>query len=182
MPRKIRKTAEANFRGDMDLTKEVTTETKVETNEPDTIPTHYKVGRTTVSMIDPSEWELEDSHEPIALKDGAEVILRIIEVSKAIRPDTGTNYYTVRFEVPSEPFSKDITDWLDEPSRGMDPKRLNTSKQKMMHFMDCFGIDRARPSDPAEDWVGCEGWCILSLRSSEQYGEQNRISKFVRAR
>ena len=45
-----------------------------------------------------------------------------------------------------------------------------------------LAIDRSRPSDPTEDWVGCEGWYILSLRSSEQYGEQNRISKFVRAR
>ena len=144
--------------------------------------THYRVGRNTVSMIDPTEWELEDSHEPFALKDGAEALLRIIEVAKGIRHETNTEYYTVRLEVPAEPFSKDITDWLDVPSRNMDPKRLNAARQKMMHFMECFKIDRTEPSDPTEDWVGFEGWCILSLRSSEQYGEQNRISKFVRAR
>lgn len=140
------------------------------------------VRTNSMSMIDPNEWNLEDSHEPIALKDGAEVVLRIIEVARAERPKTSTTYYTVHFDVPSEPFSKDITDWFDEPSRGMDAKRLNAARQKMLHFMECFGIDRSQPSDPTEDWVGCEGWCILLLRSSEQYGEHNRISKFVRAR
>ncbi len=136
----------------------------------------------SMSMIDPSEWELEDSHEPVTLKDGAEALLRIIEITKSTRPETGTEYYTVRLEIPSEPFSKDVTDWFDIPARSMDAKRLNTAKQKMLHFMECFNIDRSRPSDPTEDWIGYEGWCILSLRTSEQYGDQNRISKFVRAR
>ena len=146
----------------------------------DNLP-QYK-GTRIMSMVDPMEWELDDSHEPTVLKDGTEALLRVIEISKGTRPETNTEYYTVRFEVPSEPFSKDITDWLDLPARSMDPKRLNTAKQKMLHFMECFNIDRSMPSDPTEDWVGCEGWCILSLRSSDQYGEQNRISKFVRAR
>ena len=134
-----------------------------------------------MSMIDPTEWELEDSHEPIALKDGTEALLRIIEVTRGISKFTSGVQYSVRFDVPSEPFSKDITDWFDEPIRSMEPKRLNDARQKMLHFMECFSIDRSRPSDPTEDWIGCEGWCILSLRQSEQYGEQNRISKFVRA-
>ena len=135
-----------------------------------------------MSMIDPTEWELDDSHEPTTLKDGAEVVLRIIEVTRGTSKFTNATQYTVRFEVPTEPFSKDITEWFDEPTRGMDAKRLNEARQKMKNFMDCFGIDRTRPSDPTEDWVGCEGWCILSLRANEQYGDQNRISKFVRAR
>ena len=135
-----------------------------------------------MSMIDPTEWELDDSHEPTTLKDGTEAQLRIIEVTRGTSKFTNSTQYTVRFEVPGEPFSKDIADWFDEPTRGMDPKRLNDARQKMKNFMDCFGIDRTRPSDPTEDWVGAEGWCILSLRVSEQYGDQNRISKFVRAR
>ena len=136
----------------------------------------------SMSMIDPTEWELDDSHEPITLKDGTEALLRVIEVTRGVSKLSGVVQYIVRFDVPSEPFSRDITDWFDEPTRGMEPKRLNDAKQKMKHFMDCFGIDRIRPSDPNEDWVGCEGWCILSLRSSEQYGDQNRIAKFVQAR
>lgn len=134
-----------------------------------------------MSMIDPTEWNLEDSQEPYALKDGTEAMLRIIEVRYDKRSD-GSAYYTVRLEVPNEPFSKDITEWLNVPELPLDAKRLNAAKQKMWHFMDCFGIDRTRPSDPLEDWVGQEGWCILSLSKSDQYGEQNRISKFIMPR
>ena len=135
-----------------------------------------------MSMIDPNEWELNNSQESYALKDGAEVILRIIEVRKNTRPENGSEYYTIRLEVPSEAFSKDITEWLDVPSRSLDAKRLNAARQKMLHFSEGFGIDMSRPFDPIEDWVGLEGWCILSLTKSDQYGEQNRISKYVRAR
>ncbi len=138
--------------------------------------------KNQVSMIDPSEWNLDDSHEPTVLKDGAEALLRIIEVVRGTSRFTEGTQYTVRFEVPAEPFSKDITDWFDEPTRGMDAKRLNDARQKMKHFMECFGIDKSRPSDPSEDWIGCEGWCILSMRTNDQYGEQNRIAKFVQAR
>ena len=135
-----------------------------------------------MSMIDPTEWELESSEEPYALKDGAEVQLRIIEVRKAERPDNGAVYYTIRMEVPTEVYSKDITDWLDIPSLKLDAKRLNAARQKMMVFLQAFSIDTSRPFDPTEDWVGQEGWAILSLSKSEQYGEQNRVSKYLRAR
>ena len=133
-------------------------------------------------MIDPNEWNVEDSHEPYALKDGAEVMLRVIEVRKATHDENATEYYTVRFEVPSEAYSKDITDFFDIPSSGLSAKRLNAARQKMLHFRDAFSIDMSRPFDPIDDWVGLEGWAILSLTKSAQYGEQNRISKYVRAR
>ena len=136
----------------------------------------------TMSTIDPSEWNLEDSQEPYALKDGTEALLRVIEVRKLTRDDGDTEYYVVRLEVPTEPFSKEITDFLDIPSRGLNAKRLNAARQKMLNFSQSFGFDMSRPFDPSEDWVGLEGWCILSLAKSDLYGEQNRISKYLRAR
>ena len=180
MPRKVRKSDEDNFRGDRVLDEDETPVHVVNPGDMDDLPPSRR--SSSMSMIDPTEWNVDDAHEPTTLKDGAEALLRIIEVSKSTRPETNTEYYTIRFEVPDEPFSKDITDWFDLPSRSMEPKRLNTARLKMRNFMECFNIDRTRPTDPTEDWISCEGWCILSLRSSEQYGEQNRISKFVRAR
>ena len=132
----------------------------------------------TMSMIDPTEWSLEDSQEPYALKDGSEVILRIIDV-RLDKRDDDSEYYTVRMEVPSEPYSKEITDWLNVPSRNLDAKRLNTAQHKMKSFMLCFSIDTGKLTDPLEDWPGQEGWAILNLTKSDQYGEQNRIAKYI---
>jgi hypothetical protein len=133
-------------------------------------------------MIDPTEWELDNSQEPYAMKDGTETLLRVIEVRKATRPETGTDYYIIRFEIPAEAYSKEVSAFLDVPARSLDAKRLNDARQRMLHFTECFGIDLSRPMDPTEDWVGCEGWCILSLTKSDQYGEQNRISKYIKPR
>lgn len=132
-------------------------------------------------MIDPTEWNVDDSQEAYALKAGTEARLRIIEVRKQTRDDE-TEYYVVRMEVPSEPYSKEITDFLDIPSRGLDAKRLNDARQKMKIFTEAFGLDLSRPFDPMEDWVGCEGWAILTLRNREGYGEENRVGKYVRPR
>lgn len=180
--RHSRKIDEENFRGDAIVE-------EIQDEEIDHQPSsrNYTVTESStkearsMTTIDPTEWDLEDSQEPYALKDGTEAKLRIIEVRFDVRADD-SKYYTVRFEVPSEPYSKDITDWLNVPDNGLDAKRLNAAKQKMWHFMDCFAIDRTKLCDPVEDWPGQEGWCLLGLTKSAQYGEQNRIAKFIRPR
>lgn len=134
--------------------------------------------RNTVSMLDPNEWSLDDSQEPYALKDGTEARLRIIEVRKDTRDDE-SEYLTIRLEVPDEPYSKDVTKFLNIPSRKMDAKQLNQSRHDMKLFCQCFEVDMSRPFDPTEDWVGLEGWAILGVRKTEQYGEQNTIKKLI---
>lgn len=138
----------------------------------------------TMSMIDPSEWNLDDSQEPYALRDGVEAKLRIVSVEKNQRRDRdGTitgEYWVVRIEVPDEPYSKEITDFLDIPdAKHMDAKRLNTARDKMRKFCDAFEIDRSRPFDPSDNWPGQEGWGILSLTVSPDYGEQNRVRRYI---
>ena len=180
MPRRVHKTNEIE-EAERRATKVEETLSPKRFSTPPTGETHAKEYKS-MSMIDPTEWYLEDSREPYALKDGTEALLRVIEVRKMTRPENDTEYYVVRFEVPSEAYSKDITDFLDAPSSKLDAKRLNVARQKMLHFSEAFSVDMSRPFDPTEDWVGLEGWCILSLTKSDQYGEQNRISKYVRAR
>jgi len=193
MPRKSKPSPrdEDSFRGDRTQTEEDSVTTDAAGHDQPEQATHYEATNQstqraerphTMSMIDPTEWNLDDSQEPYALKDGAEVILRIIEVRKQERQDTGSEFYVVRFEVPDDPYSKDIVEFFDVPSSKLDAKRLNAARQKMQKFAQAFGLDMTRPVNPAEDWVGAEGWCILSLSKSAQYGEQNRISTFVRSR
>jgi len=44
-------------------------------------------------------------------------------------------------------------------------------------FIDCFGLETEQV-DPAVSWVGCIGRCMVSVETSEAYGEQNRIKSF----
>lgn len=128
--------------------------------------------------FDPSAWNLDDAQEPYALKDGTEARLRILEVTHHERDDK-TEYLNVRLEVPDEPYSKEIAHFLNIPTPGLDAKRSNQARSDMDKFLHCFNIDRTRPFNPSEDWVGEEGWAILGIRRTDAYGEQNKINKFI---
>jgi hypothetical protein len=41
---------------------------------------------------------------------------------------------------------------------------------------------RSRPGEPEDDWPGLEGWAILGMEKTDQYGEQNFVKKFVAPR
>jgi hypothetical protein len=40
-------------------------------------------------------------------------------------------------------------------------------------------IDYSRPFDWEDDLVGLEGWIILGVKKSDEYGDQNTVKKYV---
>ena len=131
-----------------------------------------------MAMIDPSEYGLEDSQEPYAVKPG-EYKLKIISVGGGMDKND-LEYLQPRLEVCGEPYSKDFTHFLHVPDKGeMGEKQLNRVKFAYSSFCKCFSIDTTRPFDPKDDWAGCEGWGILGLSESKEYGEQNFIRKLL---
>jgi hypothetical protein len=51
-----------------------------------------------------------------------------------------------------------------------------TRKFKM--FAQAFGIDYGKPFD-WEELVGLEGWVILGVKKSDEYGDQNTVKKYM---
>ncbi len=115
--------------------------------------------------------------EPRAVDADKEYKIRIIEARQGTDKN-GNPYILPRFEILDEVGAKDFTYFLGLPNDSMDAKRLNAVKYKIKNFLDAFGLDVS--SDP-EDWAGSEGWAILGLEESEQYGEQNFIKRFVKS-
>lgn len=140
-----------------------------------------KARSQAMSMIDPSEWNLDEAQEPTTVPDGTECRLRIIEVTKGIDKN-GSNYYLPRFEIVDEPYAKDFTQFLSEPNEKIPKRQLNRIKYNMLQFMTAFDIDRGGPTDPTEDWINHEGWAILGHKIDPQYGEQNYVKKFIAPR
>jgi len=154
-------------------------------------PTHYKTPpkgtvsateRMPMSMIDPSEFDLENVEEPKALPDGTEAKLRIVSVRKA-QDKNDLTYFQPMLEVPDEPLSKDFTHFLHLPNKSeMSTKRYNQARFNLKVFMECFEQDPSRGFDPLEDWPGAEGWAILGVKESDEYGQQNYVKKFIKTR
>lgn len=136
----------------------------------------------TMPMIDATEWGLGDSHEPYCMPDGYEAKLQIIDVKEGVDKN-GLAYLRPILEIIDEPYSKEVSHFLHIPdSAQMTPKQLNLARRNMLLFITAFEIDSAGPFDPREDWPGSNGWAILGVQTTEQYGDQNTIKKPVAAK
>jgi hypothetical protein len=130
-------------------------------------------------MIDMSGEDFDNTQEPYAVKAGEEYKLVIVDVKEG-KDKNGLDYLQPRLEVVGEPFAKDFTHFMHLPNKAeMSDKQLNRVRWNMKSFAECFGIDLGRPQDPKEDWVGMEGFAILGISKSEEYGEQNFVKKLI---
>lgn len=122
--------------------------------------------------------DIENAEEPKVLDAGEEVKLRIITVN--VGEDKNNNpYFMPVFEVPDEPMAKEFSDFFSIPRKDMKEKDYKRALYKIKVFAQAFDIDLGRPIDYEDDLPGCEGWAILGVRKSDEYGEQNTIRKYI---
>ena len=137
-----------------------------------------------MSLIDYSDMEQEilDAKEPTVLPKGTEVKVRIIQVRSGTSEKNDADYLMPMYEVQGEGMEmvKEVSDFMWVLDRDKLPaKDYARALDQFKKFAKCFGIDLSRPFDPDEDLIGLEGWVILGLRKSEEYGEQNTVSKYI---
>ena len=135
-----------------------------------------------MATIDPTDYDLDGSQEPYAVKGGEEHKLIIVDVKEG-EDKNGLAYVQPRIEIVGEPFAKDFTHFLHLPDKdAMTEKQLNRVRYNYRTFCEAFEIDNSRPYDPKDEWPGHEGYAILGAGTDERYGEQNFISKLVMPR
>lgn len=137
---------------------------------------------TDYSMM---EREIEDAPEPKTLPRGAEVKARIIAVREGVSDKNDAHWYQPVFDVPADitvkefnAFFWDLVD-IDKLEGGRDGKQALGAMRGFKNFASCFNIDYSRPFDWLEDLIGKEGWVILGVKKSDEYGDQNTISKYI---
>lgn len=124
------------------------------------------------------DFNLNDVPELSALPDGQEYELRILEC-EVKNSAAGNPMVICRFDVPSEPNSKGITHVMMLPTQADDEKKRNGRLRSLKMFCDAFGIDYGSGISLGEEVVGNTGWAILGIEDSPEYGEQNRVRRFV---
>lgn len=142
-----------------------------------------------MSLVDYSDLEKEiaNAPEPKTLPRGAEVKARIIAVKSGVSDKERTNgatWYQPVFDVPSDPMVSEFNAFFwDLASKDkLDAKQVARNMNAFKNFAIAFGIDYSRPFSWEDDLIGKEGWLIVGVKKSDEYGDQNTVSKYVAGR
>lgn len=131
-----------------------------------------------MSILDLSDMNIKETPDPIVVEADSEVELRILDVQLKTNKN-GNPYILPRFEIINEPLAKDFTKYMEIPTRSLDAKKFERAKQTLKYFGEAFDIDFDSQLD-INDLIGKTGWAILGVETSDEYGEQNYIKKFIR--
>jgi hypothetical protein len=135
-----------------------------------------------MSLVDYTDMEKEISGapEPKLLPTGTEVKARIVAVNTGVSDKNDCTWYMPLFDVPSDPMVIEFNDFFWELDREkLDAKQLQRGMFKFKSFATAFGIDYSRPFSWTDDLPGKEGWLIVGVRKSDEYGDQNSVKKYI---
>jgi hypothetical protein len=93
----------------------------------------------------------------------------------------GNPYLMPQLEITNHPDSatfKDFYHYLGLPNEDMDMKKRNNARYAMAEFFKAFGIDYSQPIDP-EATIGREADAIIVVQDDKEYGEGNKVKKFI---
>jgi len=127
------------------------------------------------------EKEIAETPDPTVLKKGSEVKARIISVRSGISDTNNAQWYSPVFDVPDEPLAKEFNDFFwDLADRDkLDVKVETRNRAKFKNFASAFGLDYSKPFDWEEDLIGLEGWLIVGIRKTNDFGDQNTVQKYL---
>ena len=127
------------------------------------------------------EKEIDDAPEPTTLPKGSEVKARIILVRTGVSDKNGATWYTPVFDVPKEPLAKEFNAffWDLKDRNKLEDKQAAGALRDFKNFAQAFGIDYSKPFSWEDDLIGLEGWLIVGIRISDDYGVQNTVSKYL---
>jgi hypothetical protein len=128
------------------------------------------------------EKEVMDAPQPKMLPKGTEVKVRIIGVNTGTSEKNGVNWFSPRFDVPEDPMVIEFNTFfwdLHSAKNVVDPKQYARNLFSFQQFCKAFGIDLSKPFDLENDLIGRTGYVQVGIQHSDQYGDQNTVSKFV---
>lgn len=83
--------------------------------------------------------------------------------------------YRVTLRVVDKPNTKRITHWVSMPVEGDDEDKANAKGRQVQAFAKAFKIK----SDDPKEWEGLVADVALVLENSAEYGDQNRVKRFI---
>jgi hypothetical protein len=95
------------------------------------------------------------------------------------KPEKGTGkFIQATFEVVDAPDSKLLNHIMMLPGKDDAPRKGQNRLRAIGDFFKAFGIPSSGPVN-LDGYSGHTGWAILSVEDGGEYGEQNRVKRFI---
>ena len=79
---------------------------------------------------------------------------------------------------PGEPDARSCFHYITLPAEGDEDKPINGKLRRLKGFYEAFGIDYSSPVD-MDTIVGETAYAIITEEEDEQYGNSNRVKRFM---
>ena len=122
---------------------------------------------------------LDDTKEPTVAEAGEHVVR--IAMAEAKKSKAGADMLVLTIELPNEVGVGRIFDYLLAPQESDDDNRVYMRKLSLNRMCECFGYDSTNGGIDTEELIGREGKALISIEDNEEYGEQNRIKRYISA-
>lgn len=122
--------------------------------------------------------DTSDIYDEVVHPTGTECKLKIIAVEQKYSEKVEAKFWQIALEDASDPHVKRITHFLWFIGANDDVRKKNNRKKEFAAFRTAFGFPDGEPL-VASQLPHREGWAILRKEESVEYGEQNRVSKWI---
>lgn len=122
---------------------------------------------------------LDDVPAQSAVPEGEYQLTLLSAEVKDQKPDKGRGrFIQATFEIVSEPDSKLITHVMMLPAPDDNDRKRNNRLRNIGDFFKAFSIP-SQGSVNLAAYEGNTGWAILRVEDSGEFGEQNRVKRFI---
>ena len=125
------------------------------------------------------QFNVKDVREPQPVAAG-EYTVRIIRAEVKPRSNGQGTMLALTFDLPGEGDAKLVNHWLMFPDTATDEASTNRVLRNLKAFGEAFDVDFEAGIE-VDELLRKEGKAILSVETSEEYGEQNRVKRFLPA-
>ena len=136
--------------------------------------------------------DLANAEEPKAVPHGSECHCKIVRLAcdesgaYVLTNKSGNQYLRPICEIMNSSDygiknPKDFSHYMGFPHDEQSQKQKENALSRIKQLLEACGVDFDGGRFDPEVLIGCEFWAILKMTESDEYGEQNDISKLIAA-
>ena len=121
------------------------------------------------------DYALDDIPDLGVVEEG-EHLLTVTGVNYTEADKNGNPFLIINFRIENAPNTKNVSHFIGLPGPNHNEEESQDRLRSLKYFATAFGVSMPINSDEIE---GAQGTAILKVEDNDEYGEQNKVKRFV---